>query len=77
MWTRLTVWLQYVTTMHNLKRSRIKGYDRLETGSLYPTVESRLFDKGYEQYTQGGILSPKRCFWTTSPVEQSAEEQEG
>ena len=79
MLTRIKALLQYAAIIRCMKASRIKGYERLETGNLYPAIRKKLFNKGYEEYTQGGILSEKRYFWTTSPVEQSPEtaEQEG
>lgn len=71
--TKFKIWLRYVIVLHKLNASKMRGYGKLETGELCPTVRKKLFGKGYEEYTQGGYMSAKRYFWTTSPVAKKAE----
>lgn len=68
MFTKLKIWLQYIVVRRALKAAKMEGYGKLETGALYPAVSQKLIKDGFEQYTQGGYLSAKRYFWTTSPV---------
>ena len=74
MFTIIRMWLLFVAVKRKLKRAKLEGHGKLETGKLPPTVEKKLFAAKYEQYTQGGLFSEKRYFWTTAPVATSERE---